>query len=418
MQIQWRLRSETLASEDLPKYPKPYTYLKSNAQKSDSGWYQCVVLSDSYRRTENALIDTVKKYIDIQYAATIEGFYSHPFAPVKGEDGLPVVTLPAGANDTLNCTADGNPSPNITLFFNDEILPLPQTPYSATIDLQFVLPSRDDGVYRCSAFNKIGEPTEKSLRVSVYELPRITLFLPGYPHHCLPEHYSETLECRATGVPLPTVSISNSSGYILTEKEGKADCLLRKTHAREQSYTCWASNQYGNFSKNFTMKICSDESSLTIILEAALPSTLLSIFLLLGIMFGVIRKKYQFNKEEDAFLLDHRDRPFKPSKQLKRLARTIAFVPWKDIARAMEPAMDESEIASIIEKNMESAEQGAIQFLSAWMARYPNMDIVLSVHEAANESGHNDIEQELLKGFPFLTISESWKKAKKKSFVV
>eukprot|EP00118_Oscarella_pearsei_P019134 m.201360 g.201360 ORF g.201360 m.201360 type:complete len:84 (+) comp39596_c1_seq41:904-1155(+) len=71
MQIQWRLRSETLASEDLPKYPKPYTYLKSNAQKSDSGWYQCVVLSDSYRRTENALIDTVKKYIDIQCKTAI-----------------------------------------------------------------------------------------------------------------------------------------------------------------------------------------------------------------------------------------------------------------------------------------------------------------------------------------------------------
>eukprot|EP00118_Oscarella_pearsei_P019137 m.201416 g.201416 ORF g.201416 m.201416 type:complete len:338 (+) comp39596_c1_seq57:1260-2273(+) len=250
------------------------------------------------------------------------------------------------------------------------------------------------------------------------ELPRITLFLPGYPHHCLPEHYSETLECRATGVPLPTVSISNSSGYILTEKEGKADCLLRKTHAREQSYTCWASNQYGNFSKNFTMKICSDESSLTIILEAALPSTLLSIFLLLGIMFGVIRKKYQFNKEEDAFLLDHRDRPFKPSKQLKRLARTIAFVPWKDIARAMEPAIDDSEIETIIEKNKENKEQGAIQFLSVWMSSYPNFDIISSVHEAANVSGHTDLEQKLLKGFPFLTMSESWKKERKRSFVV
>eukprot|EP00118_Oscarella_pearsei_P006982 m.32842 g.32842 ORF g.32842 m.32842 type:complete len:225 (+) comp31704_c0_seq1:692-1366(+) len=85
----------------------------------------------------------------------------------------------------------------------------------------------------------------------------------------------------------------------------------------------------------------------------------------------------------------------------RRLAKIIAFVPWKDVARSMVPVVEESVIESIAHKSHDQ-EQGALDFLRTWIKLYPQADVVQCVIDALNYSGNDEIIKNVESAFPLM----------------
>eukprot|EP00118_Oscarella_pearsei_P022167 m.253080 g.253080 ORF g.253080 m.253080 type:complete len:511 (+) comp40364_c2_seq14:121-1653(+) len=324
--IQWRLRSAIKDIEsDLFEAANPYMFFLSNATKKDYGWYQCVITPKTFKDEKiQEFIDyrAVRKPINIQYPATIQNFSSSPFPA----DDKKVVKLPAGfVNNTLSCTADGNPVPLITLYFNGKKLPWLQNRYTVTHDLASVTEKDDDGEYCCSASNSLGAARNSCLSFSVYGVSSESLIL-------------------ETTIPLGLFSI----------------CVI---------------------------------------------------FLLVAMVVFRWRKK-RVDPERQRLL------PDRPSQHLQRLVQIIASVPWIDVARTMEPAVDNTEIEAIAHNYENNVERGAAEFLIFWMRRNPENDVVHRVREALVYDDHHGVIRDLENAFPYLCVTQSWRDERRTPGVV
>ncbi|XP_068733604.1 fibroblast growth factor receptor 1-A-like [Montipora capricornis] len=146
-------------------------------------------------------------------------------------------TVNEGNDLTLNCTAGGNPVPNITWTrpFDDRVGTLPLTKISRM----------DEGRYRCTANNGIGNPASKDVFITVHYQPSITSVTPLTRQSWIGQNVQ--LTCEADGSPTPSITWKKPDGTKLrkvTSTENTVNAQM-KVDQDFGTYTCEASNVVG-----------------------------------------------------------------------------------------------------------------------------------------------------------------------------
>lgn len=132
-------------------------YLRFNRiRKEDKGEYVC-----SARIVSSILVN--------------ESFFLEVIKPVQFDRSETYVEITEGGNETLTCTADGEPKPDIIWYFEDQPVkgPISRTTY----DVYHIVNATWDkaGVYHCQAFQNIlqSRNAEKLFHVKVYHKPTV-----------------------------------------------------------------------------------------------------------------------------------------------------------------------------------------------------------------------------------------------------
>ncbi|XP_068732282.1 uncharacterized protein [Montipora capricornis] len=146
-------------------------------------------------------------------------------------------TVNEGNDLTLNCTASGNPAPNTTWIklTDNSIVTMPLTNIRRT----------DEGGYRCSASNGVGNLATKDVFITVYYQPSITSVTPFTKQSWIGQNV--LLSCEADGSPTPSITWKKPDGTELrkvTSTEKKVDAQM-KADQDFGNYTCEARNVVG-----------------------------------------------------------------------------------------------------------------------------------------------------------------------------
>ncbi|XP_020614819.1 neurotrimin-like [Orbicella faveolata] len=142
-------------------------------------------------------------------------------------------TLVKGDSVSLNCTADGYPTPNITW-----------TKVSDNSPVSFPLTitgKENEGLYRCTADNGIGSTVTEDVTITVH-FP--TSIEPLKNKTDVKNGGNVTLYCNVSGTPTPHVSWT----HVSTDKKwfSKTWVILNVKVGDLGKYKCEASNPYGN----------------------------------------------------------------------------------------------------------------------------------------------------------------------------
>ncbi|XP_073255601.1 uncharacterized protein [Porites lutea] len=133
----------------------------------------------------------------------------------------------------LNCTADGNPPPNITW-----------TRLASNSHVTFPLAVRrqDEGGYRCTADNGFGIKI-RDVFITVQYAATVQTVAPVTSYSWIGQ--TVKLTCKADGSPTPTLSWKSPSGRVIRqEKELKTTVdVLMKSDQDFGNYTCEATNE-------------------------------------------------------------------------------------------------------------------------------------------------------------------------------
>ncbi|XP_068733590.1 tyrosine-protein kinase receptor Tie-1-like isoform X3 [Montipora capricornis] len=138
---------------------------------------------------------------------------------------------------TLNCTTSGNPSPNTTWtrLWDNRVVSMPLTN----------IRRQDEGGYRCTANNGIGNPVSKDVFITVHYKPSITSMTPLTKQSWIGQRVQ--LKCVADGSPTPSITWTKPDGTKLrkvTSTENTVDAKM--IHYQDfGNYTCEASNVVG-----------------------------------------------------------------------------------------------------------------------------------------------------------------------------
>ncbi|XP_073255597.1 cell adhesion molecule DSCAM-like isoform X2 [Porites lutea] len=155
---------------------------------------------------------------------------------VVGPPNITLVSHNQTANEgdkvILNCTADGNPPPNITW-----------TRLASNSHVTFPLAVRrqDEGGYRCTADNGFGIKI-RDVFITVQYAATVQTVAPITSHSWIGQ--TVKLTCKADGSPTPTLSWKSPSGRVIRqEKELKTTVdVLMKSDQDFGNYTCEATN--------------------------------------------------------------------------------------------------------------------------------------------------------------------------------
>ncbi|XP_068733606.1 uncharacterized protein [Montipora capricornis] len=146
-------------------------------------------------------------------------------------------TVNEGNDSTLNCTASGNPAHNTTWIklTDNSIVTMPLTNIRRT----------DEGGYRCSASNGVGNLATKDVFITVYYQPSITSVTPFTKQSWIGQNV--LLSCVADGSPTPSITWKKPDGTQLrkvasTEKKVEAQMKADQDFG---NYTCEARNVVG-----------------------------------------------------------------------------------------------------------------------------------------------------------------------------
>lgn len=121
----------------------------------DTGTYTCEIEGDMEEQT------TVSHFLQVLEAPTIIG--------VPGPESMRVR---AGTTVSINCKAEGHPTPNITW---TKLQSGRTSPLSVRPELTIEEVSRTDGgLYQCCADNRVGEPKFKKISLQVLYPPEVT----------------------------------------------------------------------------------------------------------------------------------------------------------------------------------------------------------------------------------------------------
>ncbi|XP_068685547.1 neural cell adhesion molecule 2-like isoform X1 [Montipora foliosa] len=99
-------------------------------------------------------------------------------------------TVNEGNDLTLNCTASGNPLSNITWtrLLDNSVVTMPLTK----------IQRQDEGSYRCTANNSIGNPASRDVFITVYYKPKVTGVSTSVPQNTAIEGQNVTFTCHVT----------------------------------------------------------------------------------------------------------------------------------------------------------------------------------------------------------------------------
>ncbi|XP_015778168.1 PREDICTED: hemicentin-2-like [Acropora digitifera] len=178
---------------------------------------------------------------------------------VKGQKGEPGKSLSdpsllqppveTKVNETqtaiLKCTADGNPTPKISWFKQNSLLPVGRhvVEPSGALIVRDVKPG-DDGVYSCKAENLLGS-VNASVRLTVQFGPKIFM---SSTRLLAEEQQNISITCNATGQPQPRVTWSNAVGHFPESRTTVTNGVLNIYQLRRKDggvYICKAKNVLG-----------------------------------------------------------------------------------------------------------------------------------------------------------------------------
>ncbi|XP_031341557.1 papilin isoform X1 [Photinus pyralis] len=135
------------------------------------------------------------------------------YPPVIDEEKFqPQVSAGEGDFATLDCSVQGNPTPQIAWRKGDLIIDGTQPRYRILLDgtLQIItLHKTDAGIYLCAADNGIGRPIEKEINLQVTDSePHATAIVGDQENSHIVASLGAptTLHCYATGFPFPSVT--------------------------------------------------------------------------------------------------------------------------------------------------------------------------------------------------------------------
>ncbi|XP_068734408.1 uncharacterized protein [Montipora capricornis] len=139
-------------------------------------------------------------------------------------------TVAEGDVVQLNCTADGNPEPNITWtrLSNDSIVSMPLT----------ITGKQNEGGYRCTAHNGIGNVVTSDVFIAVQYAAEAT---GGGGNYSVSEGSTKLFSCPVDGNPEPNITWYKDNEVIEPEIPNAKQMEARETGC----YTCSAINALG-----------------------------------------------------------------------------------------------------------------------------------------------------------------------------
>ncbi|KAH9509768.1 hypothetical protein Btru_045155 [Bulinus truncatus] len=237
--------------EDKPMSPNAYmtdsnrVLMIPDAKLEDSGKYRCSVSRGA------SASDT--KTIQLQLGAK-------PYFVNQ----LPNQHADIGSQLTWICNARGSPEPTYTWYKNGEILATDATKrinvQRNVLIISQLAPDLHNGMYQCGAANTHGTSiTAAQLRVLAFK-PNLNKYPP--PSSLLASKNGNiTIRCQPEGSPFPTIEWSHGSGVITSDGGkytilGNGNLLITSLGTGDQgTYTCKASNSYGEASASTTLTI-------------------------------------------------------------------------------------------------------------------------------------------------------------------
>uniref|UniRef100_A0A6G1SNJ7 Lachesin n=1 Tax=Aceria tosichella TaxID=561515 RepID=A0A6G1SNJ7_9ACAR len=217
-----------------------YTLQVSKIQETDTGLYQCQVVTSATSRV------------------TADTFISVRIPPLILDSSSRGMIVREGETFTLTCNATGVPLPKISWRReNNGLLPTGGvvakgntiTIYNATKD--------DRGIYYCIADNQVGKPAKRSVGVEIEFAPQVGLVRPRYQQAL---GYPAELHCSVEASPTPDISWlkdgyqinSDNNFYQISSTSNSHDFIqstlrIKKVGERDYgSYRCRAINKLGD----------------------------------------------------------------------------------------------------------------------------------------------------------------------------
>ncbi|XP_009948813.1 PREDICTED: vascular cell adhesion protein 1, partial [Leptosomus discolor] len=232
-QIVWR---KHLADESIQHLVENNVLSIRHAHFTDSGLYICEVINLVTNKTETASVDIV-----------IQG------APNIAELSIePSTTVQEGENVSIQCSAEGHPSPKVILRRKSDSADM--GPYS---EGRILLPSvtfLNGGDYECAAENEFGKKkSEITLNVECFFLsdgPKNTT-ISVIPATAVKEGETVMMKCTSSGNPAPVISWKKKKATGESEKIFKdATLTIQKIKSQDLGlYECEAYNQFGKEEK-------------------------------------------------------------------------------------------------------------------------------------------------------------------------
>ncbi|XP_046583130.1 opioid-binding protein/cell adhesion molecule homolog [Haliotis rubra] len=210
-----------------------------NVTQADEGEYVCQVTSTP------PLIQ--RSFINITVPSTVEMLNKTVDIEATLKD-----------NVTLTCAATGKPKPTIVWSREDGSLPGGKKEMEGDTLTLTELKYSHGGVYKCTAFNGVGDPDEDSVRVDVFYPPTI---------HSKPKTlrtgpgFSVKIPCIASGQPKPTIewrhndtvvdlrNLPKNMKMLLIERGFKIDYSMEIKGIEDDdlgSYSCRVTNKEGS----------------------------------------------------------------------------------------------------------------------------------------------------------------------------
>lgn len=229
-----------------------YTLQVSKIQETDTGLYQCQVVTSATSRV------------------TADTFISVRIPPLILDSSSRGMIVGAGETFTLTCNATGVPTPKVSWRReNNGLLPTGGvvakgntiTIYNATKD--------DRGIYYCIADNQVGKPAKRSVGVEIEFAPQVGLVraryqqAPGYPAE---------LHCSVEASPSPDISWlkdgyqinSDNNFYQISSTSNSHDFIqstlrIKRVGERDYgSYRCRAINKLGDRQNSMILERASE----------------------------------------------------------------------------------------------------------------------------------------------------------------
>ncbi|XP_063232440.1 nephrin isoform X2 [Bacillus rossius redtenbacheri] len=232
-------------------------------RREDSGVYQCEAVN-----SEGSSV--VKMNLTVQYAATIK-------------EAPEYVMINPGEDAQLFCVVDGNPlSERHVTWRNDKLSSMEertaQTFHNRTSYLMIQKPTREDnGVFRCTVNNEIGNETSRDVQLIVKYKPEIDTS-PQISKAASNSGDMARLICRASGAPTVRFTWSKDGATIPVNTTGKFytefrqldlvtyESVLLVTHVKQNDYggyECVVRNEMGFATASVRLEVTSPPDSPT-----------------------------------------------------------------------------------------------------------------------------------------------------------
>ncbi|XP_002042971.2 leucine-rich repeats and immunoglobulin-like domains protein 1 isoform X1 [Drosophila sechellia] len=163
-----------------------------------------------------------------------------------------------GSSVRIECSATGNPMPNVTWSRKNNILPNGEEKlHSHVLSIENV-DRHKGGVYICTANNRVGQPASSQVVLHVLFSPEISVersvVFSGEGHEA-------TLVCIVHGETQPeviwfkdTMQLDTTERHIMETRGSRHTLIIRKVHPQDfGNYSCVAENQLGKARKTLQL---------------------------------------------------------------------------------------------------------------------------------------------------------------------